>query len=1090
MAPRDKYYTGSTVSRHLPAEDRSWDEVVGQSGKPFLDSEVNLQQEIGREITRRLYSETVPSGWLRGPGAFNPASDFSFPGSSDLNSFYMNRRTALVAGMPVVVEYTGTATANRNIIELEAATAFDGGSSSFKRTDFVFLEVWRALVSDDANSTGSIQLVDNASVAGTTLTIDASGLPTPGPVTVLTEGVDFLAGGSAAATIAALRPVVDALGDVTAYVDPSSSDTLIIQAALSGTPGNGIVISTGAPAVWTLSAMTTIPSDTPNKPTPDTIYRHGNVLADSSVNLPDEIADPVIGTETTKRVQVQYRIRTTGDAEGVNFATEADGFKNANVLAQGYDANASGVAGYPFVPADNTSTSANSDATAYGQVDDGLWIAGDGSSTAAAALGTVDGFVYAIPIAFVHRRNDGYDGVTYFGFDPAQNANGALSYSHGLLTNTHINKSIPANESDRPDGLFHDVIVPTDVQDLRRHVFPGGTDLSAELRRQMQLVLDGTLATWAIDGSDKQTIGDGTGDISTQFLVCNEVGRSSGGGTVSGDTTRGVTIGDFDHVRRRFGDHPVVERVVFEFDPSVLVGTDPGKHVVKAAGTGWYEGDVLTLDLSNLDISTIGDWDPAGSSWGGGQFTSVVPAGTQITNVLSMYHDDGNSGGAEDQTVKAKLIEGLGSDLLEITLDANHTEFTWSNASPPVVVAAHEAVGDAGVGDVGSQRRIFVEVEITYPIASGTTDTPDAEVTPDSAYDYGPLIENDTSQRPADFQTLIAPRFREGKREVALEYVANDSASSVPVTDYVISRDDETLVLPRRIFGTASGSFPSHLVTMTDIGDTNPRDLDITTTEYGSSSRVVKPDTGTTSPFSADQMAVEVNYFPQDPIPNYGGTGYQVSVYYRSNAPQTVGSRAGTPTIPSSVTVEPLVMAHDVWTGTVGSGSTDVPYPYTVPMDQIAINADALVDGVNVGEWYYAAQASISVDDFDAETGLLNLHAMVPTDGTSTFEFTSRDIDSEFRAHYKTSDPAAYRPTVFAQPFSGAVRHKVWMPFLIRTTSDETTYGLWRKNEVMLAVISRFAEFDDENTIRFTDAADEAAVALYRTRGLILLAGE
>lgn len=1082
MAPRDKYYTGSTVSRHLPAEGRSWDEVVGQSGKPVLDSELNLQQEVGREITRRLYSETVPSGWLRGPGASDPSADFSFPGSADLNSFFMNRRVALVAGMPVVVEYTRTATANRNIIELEAASTFDGTSSTFKRTDFVFLEVWRALVSDDANSTGSIQLADNASVGGTTITIDATAVG--GPVTVLTEGVDFAAGGSASATVAALQPVVDALGDVTAVVDPSSTDTLIVRSALSGTPGNGITLATGAPAVWTLSAMTTIPSDNPNKPTPDTIYRHGNVLADSAVNFPDEIADPVIKTETTKRIQIQYRIRVTGEAEGVNFATEADGFSNSNVLAQGSDANATPVATYPFVPADNSTTSSNSDATAYGQVDDGLWIAGDGSSTAAAALGTVDGFVYAIPIAFVHRRNDAYDGVTYFGFDPAQNANGALGYGHPLLTNTYINKSIPVTESDRPDGLFHDVIVSTDVQDLRRHVFPGGTDLSAELRRQMQLVLDGTLSTWSVDGSDKQTIGDGSGDISTRFLVCNEVGRASGGGTVSGDTTRGVTIGDFDHVRRRFGDHPVVERVVFEFDPSVGVGTDPGKHVVKAAGTGWYEGDVLTLDLSNLDISTIGDWDPAGSSWGGGQFTSVVPAGTQITNVLSMYHDDGNSSGAVDQTVKAKLIEGLGSDLLEITLDANHTNFTWSNASPPVVVAAHEAVGDAGVGDVGSERRIFVEVEITYPIASGTTDTPDAEVTPDSAYDYGPLVENDTGQRPADFEDLISPRFREGKREVALEYVANDSAASTPVTDYVISRDDETLVLPRRIYGSGS-----HAVTMTDIGDTNPRDPDVTTTEYGSSTRVVKPDTGTTSPFSADQMAVEINYFPQDPLPNYGGTGYQVSVYYRTNAPQTVGS-AATTSLPATVTVEPLVMARDVWTGTVGSGSTDVPYPYTVPMDQIAINADALVDGVNVGEWYYAAQANISVDDFDAATGLLNLHAMVPTDGTSSFAFSSPDRDTEFRAHYKVSDPTAYRPTVFGQPFSGAVRHKVWMPFLVRMTSDETARGLWRKNEVMLAVISRFAEFDDENTIRFTDAADEAAVALYRTRGLILLAGE
>lgn len=1094
MAPRDKYYTGSSVSRHLPAEGRSWDEVVVQSGKPVTDAAWNLQQEIGREMSRLLLTETVPSGWLRGPGAWDPMGDFVFPEVADpdfvADGFYMTRRKALVAGMPILVEYTETTTANRNLIQLDAATAFDGTAATFKRSDFVFLEVWRALISADEKSTGSFQLIDNASVGGTTITIDATAVG--GVVTLLTEGVDYVAGGSAAATAAAVQPLIDALVGVSAAIDPTSSDTIIVRAEDSGTPGNGILLSTGAPAVWTVTAMTTVVADAPNKPTPDTLYVNGNVLAPSGVNLADDLVDPVIATELTKRVQIQYRIRVTGAAEGVNYKTEADGFSNANVLAQG--AEAAPVATYQFVPADGATVSGSSDASAYGQIDNGLWIAGDGSSTAAADLGTIDGFVYAIPIGFVHRRNNAQGYAPGRGFDPVGNVTGAAAHNHGGFTNTVIG-AIAAGNSDRPDGYFHDHIVRLDFQDLRRHVFPAGTDLSAELRRQMQLVLDGTLATWAVDGSDKQEIGNGSGDVSVRFLVCNEVGRLTGAGVVSGDTPRGETIADFDHIRRRFGDQPVVERVLFEVFPGDDVGTYPGKHVVPAGGSSnWYEGDVITLDLTNLDPSTVRGWDPAGNTWGGADVASVLPAGAQITNVLSVRHDDGNIGGAVDQTVQIKTIEGLGSSLLEITLDRNDTLVTFNAATPPAAIAAHKVVGNSVDGDVGSARRIFFEVEITYPLAQGTTDTPDETLTPNATeYPTGPVIENDSTQRPADFEQLLAPRFREGKRELQLEYVVNGgggAGSGTPTTDYVISTDDETIYMPGRMFG--SGTL---VVTVTDLNDALPRAVDTTTTEYGSSSRLLKIDPGGVNGIlSADQVACTVTYFPQDPIPNYGGDGYQLSVYFRTNAPQTVGTQDGAPAaaLPPTVTVEPLVMAHDLWSGTVGSGSTDLPFPYVAPLDQIAINGDVTVPGPTTpGEWYFAAQATISVDDFDADTGLVNLHAMVPVDGTSTFTFSDPDRDAEFRTAYKVSDPLAYRPTVFTQPLSGAARHKVWMPFLVRMTSDDTSgNSLWRKNEVMLAVISRFAEFDDENTIRFTDTANESCVALYRTRGLLLLAGE
>ena len=133
---------------------------------------------------------------------------------------------------------------------------------------------------------------------------------------------------------------------------------------------------------------------------------------------------------------------------------------------------------YPFVPADKQSVRDNSDAVSYGIADDGLFIAGDGSEEAASALGTVDGFVYAIPIGFVFRRNDIWNCPEAFkGFDPRNNANGAPTHNHGGYSGPM--GAIPSGKSDRPDGLYCDCIDGNDLMDLRRHVAMAGHDLKA-----------------------------------------------------------------------------------------------------------------------------------------------------------------------------------------------------------------------------------------------------------------------------------------------------------------------------------------------------------------------------------------------------------------------------------------------------------------------------------------------------------------------------------------------------------------------------------------------------------------------------------
>jgi hypothetical protein len=1092
--PANRYFPGSTVSRYLPVEGRSWDDAVYQSGKPVLDSELNLSQEVKSAFEGILLNKTTPSGWVRPQS--RAISDFAFPVPADpafvLNTFYMGKQTALVAGIPLVIEYTSTTTVGQNLVQLSAAPVYGGAPPDVKRTDFVFLEVFRALVSPSPHATATVT-VNLLPSAGDTITINGIVLT----AVVGAPGVDqYTIAGTTSATAQNIVTAIN-LGTnsftatCTSQVDVSVPNQVNLRAVPAGAAGNAFTLSFVEAVVGTFAISGPLFAggvNTPNKPTQSTIYRNGNTQAPGPVNFPDDIEDPIVGAETTKRVQVQYRLRATGQAEAVNFKTE-NGFSNPNVVAQG--TQGAPVVGYPFVPANLTTVSLNSSAPAYGAEDAGLWVAGDGSSAAATALGTVDGFAYAIPVAFVFRRNDAYNGGAGAGFSPLNNTNGALPVTHALFANPEVG-AVPANASDRPDGLFHNAIVKGDVLDLRKQVSPSsGVDLTETLNRQMQALLDGNFATWAIDAADKNVLGAGSGDVSTVFLVCNEVGRSAAEGGVapsSGSTTRGDSIANFDHIRRRFADDSVVERIAFPVLPTDTSVAEPGKFVVPAnAGyLGWAEDDVITLDFGALNATGTGEWSDASKTYtggaGGGTVAGFWPPGTVVTDVLRVIHDDGNYNGVVSKSVQLKTVTGLGTQVLELTLDANNTQVTGG-----IPVAPSRVVGDGGADD-GSQRRIFVEVEITYPVGAGTTDTVDVQVVPDPVvYPSGPLIEDDPTQRPLDFYALPAPVLTEAKREVALEYVAGSLATTV--ADQVVSDNNQLITMPRRIFGSAG---TVGFLTVTDVPAAQAHNVNLLTTPFGSSTRILRLVTAGPAPADlplsgVGQTLCTVNYNPQDPLPNYGAVGYQLAVYFRTNAPQTVGSQAGVPSLPASTTLVPLAMSRGLWTGTVGVGSVDLAFPYPNPSDQIAVSGNVPVPDFP-GEWVLSATAPVSVSDFSAGTGLLNLHQLVQVDGNPTFTFTNRDKDTEFRAHYKVADPAAYRPTAMAQPLSGQSVHKAWFPFLAYATTDTV---LWRKGEVLLVVVSRFFKFDSDNSVRFDSTlTDSTCAAIYRTRGLLLLAAQ
>ena len=1196
----------NTVSRSARTGDRSFIGVVTESGKPVLDTELNLRQDVLWMDDFLLRRWQTPSGWLRGrthfdaycdwtletaPGALaddsaltDPAGSGTliFADSTPIGSVILPRLEAVVAGHPIVIEYTNTRTAGYNLIALTDAKIYDGTNATVKRTDMLFLEVWQALVAPSPFATGALQIVTVADItAGDTVNINAIPLTATAGAPAADE---FQIGATADITAtniaAAITLITNSFAVIVAARAVTDQDFLTAAIPGAGTAllatGNFISLSVtvaNAGCIVVSGPFLTGGADRPNKPSTEQgqIFRHGNVLSPSPVWLDDEMVDPIIAVESSQRIQVQYRIRSTSDAEALNYKKHPDGFSNliagggavaAAIYAQGnraapvYAGNPAGdTLSFPFVPADQTSTWLDTSAVSFAWTDDGLYVAGDGSEAAAQALGALDGFVYAIPIAFVHRHNNSSDVLAAVkGFDPASNTNGAPTYDHAGYTSS-MGMVVAAGLSDRPDNHFCDVITQENLLDLRRHVVPTGVDVAAELKYQMQSILDGNLRTWSVDTASKQTLGGDSGDVSTRYLICNEVGRTiaqGGSAPWSGESTnRGELIRSFDHIARRFGDQPVVERVSIAFWPGdrdgapVVPGSDnAGKYVVKAGGVTmtdtWYEGDVLNLDLEFLNVTTLGglfDSRPGAGTGGGGSgvglpdqnFLAFAPSGTVITDVLNVWHDDGHYDTPTDQDVQLGIVKGLGTTHLEVTLDANDTATTGG-----LDVVAHKMVGlDVGgappvaAANIGSPRRIFMEVEITYPIGAGLTDTPDHDVVPDTTIysdsvalltGPGPLIENVILRRPDDYENLLAARYRAAFREIQNEYVANDttthgvfetgSAIGTTTVEQIVSTDRNTLRFPRRVWSDSLGV--GLLVTDTPAGLVQT--VDVATSDFGSSSRLVNL-TGLLS--GAGHTLCDVRYFAQDPIPNWGpnGSGYQIAYYFRSNAPQTAGTKEGDitsmgdGTLPIILSVEPLLASPSVWSGQVGMGGHEKGYPYLAPLDQIPLNDGTTVPVApqeisgTTEEWFFAATAEVAISDFDADTGIINLHAFVQQDVQDIVSFggLANDEkprkDAEFRAYYPFADDAAYRPTVLAQHLSGAVRHKCFTPFLARAAEDVTGVAgglLFRKSELLLIVLSRFAKLDDENNVRFEDpiADNRTLAAVYRTRNLLLTVGD
>ena len=1077
-----------STSRDLDPTNYAWDSVVYQAGRPMLDSELNLTQDILNK------KNTLPSGMISYQGQDESIGSFSFEdpyvggvlnANFTANSFVINPFKAMVNGMVIDVRNTD-ATDGTNKITLAVP---DVGAGPGTRGDFVFLEVWRREVTPAMQSKSRVKLI--APLANDTFTFQINGDSNPPPsqdtkeltaVNVAPGANQFQIGVSLAETARNMAQAINdydganlglTVGGITTFAETRGTEYLFLNHN-GGASGNYDsadldtfnLISSNNAGIRILN-LPAGGSDGEGKPNANKVYFAGNVLSDPTTHLDDNIQDPNVNVSSTRRIQVQYRLRM--DGVSTDLSQEIFGFESNTVLAQGSQGGA--VGGYNFSRHPN---------------DTGLWYAGTGSSADATALGTVDGYVYAIPICYVFRRNAN-DGANGFNILGSFNT-GALHDHDGttLLGNDYVD-NVVVGESDRPDGLFADQISEYDVLDLRRRVYPRGLDFSAELDYQYHSLLDDTNRTWFARADNLQTTGDGSGGVSHTPLVCDAYGRN--------DANIAPNLGrwrqNFDHIARRWSNEPTTERIYITAKPSnTLNQPSTGISVSHAGGSGdyWYEGDQITIDLTALDISGHLGWVANNGDFLPADDNAILP---KLIDIGYCWHNDGHFVNAIEQQVRIQSITGLGSNQVVITLDANPALLVNGGISG---AGDYLLVGDANGESTGSNKEIFIELIFDYPsIDRGLSGTvaeapmPDTsgyptgsavltQLAPTNAYDPYPGQGNGNAPPISN----VIPN----TKEVSLEYVYAQQ------TIQLVSSSPTSSYLPWRLY------YNSNLApTITDRSNAGTiLTLDNANTNYQhAESKIGWNNSGPA--WNAGQRLIEITAYPLEPYPD-APTDSTIFVSYRRHAPKTVGSdfaitvpdvgvNAGG-VIPDELSLQPLVIGKEIGAYL----KTGEHYPFFNPTDQLATHHNAS----NYEEYQTLGSPEVILDDLKINTGSINLPSFIPFVSSVNVALGDTNVgqpplkDNESRAYYPTIEDSSYFPSAFAKNMGGThSNYKTALPCLMRVVDDNHT--LYRKGEVVLVVFVKTNEWGQGVAVdmRETLADNYVAACVYRTRNQLLL---
>jgi hypothetical protein len=478
---------------------------------------------------------------------------------------------------------------------------------------------------------------------------------------------------TSATFVAPVRNYLNTVSDIYAWVNG-----WLVRVGYTASVTSSNAISLGAPTalagarrptfvfleVW--RRLLSAAPDVVGKSPAGNIWWFGNVkITDEALNFADDILDVALGSESTKRVQIQYRLRVVSDL--VDFNSYPFGLDDPTVVANS-------VPPVAFLPDGNPTAWTYTNQSAAG--DPGLWRAGDGNP--ANTLGTVDGYMYAIPLCAVVRRNS-------VAFDRNTNHSGG-----GVF---------PA-VSGRPDGRFSNIIeVPTDIMDLRMAVSPTGWNYAELGEKSFNFLMDNNFKT------DWTTTLIGNGYIGHTVFWADEIGVLLGDGTTTGDTPGAEFVGQFDCTRRFFSDRVTYEVLTFR--------VTTGSAEVPAAA--WAPGVTITI------APTAMAQYPYTSAYLG-NFMSRAPTGTKVVDVLGCHIRS-----KEDSAGPQPGCE-VGENLITATDPwpiASITGIgTYPIAAPIVITLGNPAPTPTAPSPAISTEPMFIDLLVAYPAGSGLTKTP------------------------------------------------------------------------------------------------------------------------------------------------------------------------------------------------------------------------------------------------------------------------------------------------------------------------------------------------------------------------------
>ena len=402
-------------------------------------------------------------------------------------------------------------------------------------------------------------------------------------------------------------------------------------------------------------------------------------------------------------VQLQHRIRVISE---IDPSLDPYGYGGAEIFAQGPEA--SQVSGYTY---ENMARIID---------DPGLWRAGSGDSTSQEELGTVDGYVYSIPIAIINRRNSGSYTVA--------NQNGSRITGGGSGTTGYIS----SGTSGRPDGLYYDALDQRDIQDLRNYVSLSGYDFKAIQDKTWQMLIRGELKTnWKQLRYDHNNDNDweDTEIYSHVLTVIDQISNTAEENTnpLRDKSVGGAPLADPDGSRNFWGRTATVQNVVFAFTQGSAGSTEPSGFVtynvanetltfnaanLSGAGVGGTKIGIappIVLKKDNLNSKPSIVSNGLGTQTSTAKMSGLTPAAEYVGIIKVIYPGGGGISYPYSRLLTHEVVEGGVTSYKPAQFGVTGYTFTNDNGFASPVAVAVDSSGNYIVSDQGNHRVVKID---------------------------------------------------------------------------------------------------------------------------------------------------------------------------------------------------------------------------------------------------------------------------------------------------------------------------------------------------------------------------------------------